>query len=137
MHQSLPHNKRAKIRLCYYIWVLSGAKDANTQHTSYLRTRLGYRVTGQTFKSYYILGSTTKLASWTAPGVTFLGFRCNAESVYPRVSFFTRLERNAFLASLKSWLVPILGMQLDQNAVPKLDGEAKTTFGQSNLVHFR
>ena len=33
-------------------------------------------------------------------------------------------------------LVPILGTQLDQNAVPKLDGEAKTTFSRSNLVLF-
>ena len=44
-------------------------------------TKLGYRVTGQTFKSYYILGSTTKLASWTAPGVNLLQARCKAESV--------------------------------------------------------
>ena len=36
------------------------------------RTKQGYRVTAQIIKSYYILGSTTKLASWTAPGVTFL-----------------------------------------------------------------
>ena len=39
------------------------------------RTKQGYRVTGQTVKSYYILGSTTKLASWTAPGATFLDSR--------------------------------------------------------------
>ena len=38
-------------------------------------TKLGYRVTGQTIKSYYILGSRTKLASWTAPGVCLLVLR--------------------------------------------------------------
>ena len=37
-------------------------------------------MTGQIIKSYYILGSTTKLASWTAPGLTFLGL---AETLGP------------------------------------------------------
>ena len=32
-------------------------------------------VTGKYLKSYYILGSTTKLASWTAPGVSLLVVR--------------------------------------------------------------
>ena len=50
-------------------------KSANTRDTNYLRTKLGYRVTGQTIKSYYILGSRTKLASCIAPGVTFLEAR--------------------------------------------------------------
>ena len=43
------------------------------------RAKQKYRVTGQVLKSYYILGPSTKLASWTAPGVTFLEARCNAE----------------------------------------------------------
>ena len=50
--------------------------------------------------------------------------------------FFTRLVRNAFLASLKSWLVPILGTQLSPNTRSKFYGGAKTTFGPSNLVLF-
>ena len=37
--------------------------------------------TFQAEENYYILGSRTKTLSWTAPGVTFLVVRCNAESV--------------------------------------------------------
>ena len=77
-----------------------------------------------------------KLASWTAPAVSLLVVRCNAESVYGYLSFFTRLERNAFLPSPKVWLVPKLWIQLDQNAVPNLDGGGNFTFWPSNLALF-
>ena len=50
-------------------------KRANTRDTNYLRTKLGYRVTGQTLKSNYILGSRTKLASWITAGVSLLDLR--------------------------------------------------------------
>ena len=62
-------------------WALSRAPDTKTRDPSSVRTKLGCTVTGQTVKSYYTLGSRTKLASWTAPGVTFLGSRWGAESV--------------------------------------------------------
>ena len=62
-------------------WCRGGAQDGNSRDPTYLRTRLGYRVTGKCLESYYILGSRTKLASWTAPGVSLLEARCNAESV--------------------------------------------------------
>ena len=56
-------------------------KSTSARDTNYLRTKLGYRVTGQTVKSNYILGSRTKLASWITAGVTFLVARWEAEWV--------------------------------------------------------
>ena len=56
-------------------------KGANTRDANYWRTELGYKVTGQTFKSNYILGSSLKLASWFAPALSLLEVRCNAEWV--------------------------------------------------------
>ena len=52
------------------------------------------------------------------------------------MGFFARRERNAFLASPKVWLVPILWIQLGQHAMPNLDGGANFTFWPSNLALF-
>ena len=51
-------------------------KGASTRDTNYLRTKLGYRVTGQTVKSYYILGSLRETAVCSKFSGKDLDLRC-------------------------------------------------------------